>query len=298
MKLSLSLLVWDQMLRSLGHYACAFVSVNSLTSFSAPSSCLEGELSDIRDQLQFYLDDTLNLEEERGCVFMKGMIIQERAGNSTLGIASSSTRPFTRRAMQGNVLVYKRDDTQLFHRSLQGTLLGQTRFLQLLFLSFCLRDGALLPQPPDGLLVLSGAPLVLQSVLQLMVHVLQLLNPLQVLLQLSGLLGHLLLHLLPYLTITICWYTTSTLCTEHVKMLSPEAVKHGRSCSGPGVQFESQDAFFKLFSLIGRLQFTHPQLQLLLLGLLLQPQLPSLLSSLAVRRWPALAQQAHTGLNG
>lgn len=50
----------------------------------------------IKMQLQFYLDDTLNLEEERGCVFMEGMIIPERAGNSNLSIASSSTWPFTR----------------------------------------------------------------------------------------------------------------------------------------------------------------------------------------------------------
>lgn len=35
---------------------------------------------------------------------------------------------------------------QLFHGSLQGALLGQALLLKLLFLSFRLRDGALLPQ--------------------------------------------------------------------------------------------------------------------------------------------------------
>lgn len=53
-----------------------------------------------------------------------------------------------------------------------------------------------------------------------------------------------------------------------------------------------------LFGFIGRLQLPHPQLQLLLLGLLLQSQLPSLLSGLAVRRRSALTQQTHTVLDG
>ncbi|TNN77239.1 hypothetical protein EYF80_012546 [Liparis tanakae] len=56
-------------------------------------------------------------------------------------------------------------------------------------------------EPADGLLLLPGALLVVQGVLQLAVHVLQLADPLQVLLQLGGLLGHLLLHLLPDLQV-------------------------------------------------------------------------------------------------
>lgn len=54
---------------------------------------------------------------------------------------------------------------------------------------------------------------------------------------------------------------------------------------------------FALLGLICHLQLPHPQLQLLLLGLLLQPQLSALLSSFAVWCRSALTQQSHGGLN-
>jgi len=60
----------------------------------------------------------------------------------------------------------------------------------------CLRPGL---QLAHALLVQLGLPLVLQGLLQPVVHVLQLPDALQVLLQLTGFLSHLLLHLLTHL---------------------------------------------------------------------------------------------------
>ncbi|TNN86605.1 hypothetical protein EYF80_003073 [Liparis tanakae] len=68
---------------------------------------------------------------------------------------------------------------QLQHGCLQGSLLGQLLRHQLLLLSLGLKQRPLLLQLAHGLLVLLGLPLVLQGLLQPAVHVLQLVDALQ-----------------------------------------------------------------------------------------------------------------------